>query len=145
MKNSTMVVWTRLKKMPGMLHTMTIAFWIGGTFTAIASVLPGWKDQAGRLIGIREFWSQGMGLGVLSTGIGLILLGSLIYSGRSWVRHLLLIGIIVITSYELMRGYDLDSISLILSILVVCVAIWYLYFRRCVVSYFSGNKYSAEQ
>ena len=143
-----MVIWARLKMMPCTLRMITIVFWIAGVFAAIASVLPGWEDHAGRPISQNEFWSQGYGFGLLCTALGMIVIGILIYSARSWVRHLLMMGVIGILSYELIQHeYTdyLDSSILIVTSVVLIVAVWYLYFRRRVVSYFSRQNISAEQ
>jgi hypothetical protein len=147
MKTHALATWARLKAMPTTLRMVTIGMWIIGTFAAVSSVLPGWEGEAGRPVALRELWSEGVGLIVLSLGVGMIVLGRLIYSGSPWVRHALMIGIIGIGLSGFIRQEyrDVpDGLLLVVAAIVISLGVRYLYFRREVISYFTQQKKIAE-
>jgi hypothetical protein len=62
----------RLRSMPGSLQGF---MWMGlilGPFATVASVLPGWMDEAGRPVSTIELWSMGAGPVCFAFGLGLI-------------------------------------------------------------------------
>lgn len=147
MKRQLLATWARLKAMPTTLRMVTIGMWIMGTFAAVSSVLPGWEGEAGRPVTLRELWSEGIGLVVLSLGVGMIVLGRLIYSGRPWVRHALMLGIIGIGLSGFFRQEYRDvpnGLILLVAAIAIGLGVRYFYFRREVISYFTQQKSIAE-
>lgn len=121
--------------------------WVCGIFAIIASMLPGWTDQTGRSVSVRELWSEGIGPMIIVYGMIFMLIGSLIYIGRTWVRHLLMIGIIV-AGLSSFYSDDYKDLPFWLIVTVAGVglflAVRYFYFRPEIVSYFTRNNRSAE-
>lgn len=143
-----MAIWARLKSMPTSLGWFTIGLWMMGACAVVTAVLPGWEDVTGRSVTLRELWSEGIGPLVLAHGVGMIVLGSLIYRGRPWVRHLLMLVVVGIGLSGFIRQEYRevpDGLLLIVAAIAISLGVRYLYFRREVIAYFSRHKNVAEQ
>ena len=109
----------------------------------ISSITPGWKDEAGHIVPLNQMWSEGSGLFIIFSGIAMLITGTLIYTGRSWVRHLLMLGVIIIgLSGFLDPEYKDMPIGLIVGIAFIAIflGIRYFYFRDEVTQYFSRTQ-----
>lgn len=106
----------------------------------ICSITPGWKDESGHTIPLNQMWSDGSGLFIMFSGITMLIIGTLIYIGRSWVPHLLMLGVIIIgLSGFLDPEYKDVPIALKVGIafIAIFIGIRYFYFRDEVIKYFS--------
>ena len=134
--------------MPGTLKGVTITLWVCGFLSMVASVLPGWRDESGRDITLRELWSEGGGPLIIACGLALVLIGTLIYRGSRWVRHALMVGIVAAgLSGFFQREYEDVPIGLVAAVAGIAIILGarYLYFRPEVVAYFTRESTNAEQ
>lgn len=141
MKTRVNQIWRRLRCMPAILKNLTIFLWVGGAFLLVASFTPGWERIEGGDLSLAELWSDGTGISIVLAGLGMLLLGTGIYKGWSWVRHILMLGIVLVATsgfvdpdYRDLHVFILAGITLV----IVVVAVRYLYFRERVVTYFTG-------
>ena len=121
--------------MPSLLLGLTVALWFSGAALAVGSLIPGWQDSVtGREIPHRELWSQfDGGPALFLTGCGLFGLGYVVYRGWGWVRHALMLGVIVIATSGFFNP-DYRDVPIWILVAVASIAIgWgvrYFYFRK---------------
>ena len=134
-------IYRRVRSIPSTLQAITILCWVLGSVVVVCSVTPGWKDDAGYTVSLNQMWSDGSGIFIMFSGIMMLTLGTLIYMGRSWVRHLLMLSVIIIgLSGFLDPEYEDVPIALIIGISLVAIVLGarYFYFRNEVILYFSS-------
>jgi len=122
---------------------MTIGMWAMGIIITVASVLPGWENEIGQSLTLYELWFDRDGFLIMGIGIGMFTLGTMIYQGYPWVRHLLMTGIVTI-GFSGFIGNEYDSIPTIILLVVAFIAIglglYFFYLRSDVISHFTRNK-----
>jgi len=137
--------WKHIQAMPSSLKAFTILLWILGTFTVMASIIPGWRDEeAGRLVPHTELWSRiDGGIMIFSIGLGMVLIATIIYKGWSWVRHALMMGISAIGlsgfTDTLYSDVPMD-LKLVISCASIGMALHYFYFKSEVITYFKNDE-----
>ena len=133
--------------MPGTLQGVTVTLWVCGVLAMITSLLPGWKDETGRPVTLRELWSEGSGLLIIVCGLAMVLIGTLIYRGGRWVRHALMLGIVAAGFSGFFRQeYEDVPIGLVATVAGIAIFLGarYLYFRPEVIAYFTRESTHAE-
>ncbi len=143
-------VWERIRSIPSTLRAITILCWVLGPVAVVASITPGWKDEAGNAVLLHDLWAEGSGLQVMGVGFGMLFLGTLVYKGKgkSWIRHALMLGVVAIgfSAFIIAEYKELpSSILTCIVLLPIVLGIRYLYFRREVICYFYEANIKAEQ
>jgi len=139
-----------VRRMPSPLSGFTVVLWLSGVAFAVGSLIPGWEDTTtGKKVPHRELWSQfDGGPAIFLTGCGLFTLGYIIYRGWSWVRHALMLGLIGIAASGFVNPDYRDVPTWVLAVIAlvtVTLGLYYFYFRKQVVAYFTTNRTQAEQ
>jgi len=134
--------WNNIQAMPSSLKAFTILLWVLGTFTLVASFIPGWRDEeTGRLVPHTELWSRiDGGIMIFSFGLAMILVATIIYKGWNWVRHAMMIGISAIGLSGFIDPVYTDvplGIKLAISCVTIGVGLHYFYFRNEVIAHFT--------
>lgn len=148
MKRLAAHIWSHLKSMPETLRGVTVTLWICGVLMMIPSLLPGWKDEAGRPVAFRDLWSEGTGPLIMACGFASVLIGTLIYRGGRWVRHALMLGIVAAGLSGFFRQeYEDVPIGLVATAggIAIFLGARYLYFRPEVIAYFTRESAHAER
>ena len=92
---------------------------------------------------LQELWTEEAGLMILLIGVGLVILGCLIYSDRRWVRHLLMAGIVVVGLSGFIRPEYADvpaGVLITVAVIAIGIGIRYFYFRPEVIAFFALNQ-----
>ncbi len=127
---------------PSSLRGFTILLWIAGAFVVVASILPGWENEDTGPISLSELWRQGIGPMVSVFGLGMILVGTVIYIGWAWVRHALMLGIVaIVLSGFVDSDYESVPVWIMIPVALIgpAIGIHYFYFRADVIEYFNGK------
>ncbi|WP_269542704.1 hypothetical protein [Cerasicoccus fimbriatus] len=139
MKAYIVKFWLRLQSIPDFLRELVVVCWLLGPIAVFASMSPLSQVDSGRQINAQELWSTGYGAVFCAMGIGMIILGSLIYSALPWTRHVLLGAVICICLFGFWDPKFEDvpgSVLAFMVLIAVAIAVWNLYLRRDVVAYF---------
>lgn len=147
MKRSASGILSHLRAMPGTLKGVTITLWVCGVLSMVASVLPGWRDESGRAVTLRELWYEGSGPPIIACGLVWVLIGTLIYRGSAWVRHALMLSIVAAgLSGFFRKEYEGVPIGLVATVTGIAIFLGarYLYFCPEVISYFTRGSSNAE-
>ena len=133
--------------MPSTLRGFTITLWLLGAFVVVASIIPGWRDEAGRSVSTSELWATGAATQIIMIGCAMMVFGSLIYAGWPWVRNVLMAGITAVgLSGFVQDDYRSLPMPLLLGVAILSISLgaWYLYYRSDVVDFFR-RRTKAEQ
>ena len=85
---------------------------------------------------------------ILLLGVGLAMVGCLIYSGMPWVRHALMTGVVAIGISGFIRPEYSDiplGVLIVVAVMAIGVGVRHLYFRPDVIAHFTTNQKEAER
>lgn len=135
-------IWKCLVGMPGLLRAITILGWLFGPIVIVASITPGWEHEDRGSVSVIEVWQSGVGPMVFVVGVAMMLIATLIYKGWPWVRHALMVVVLLMGVFGF---FDPDyedvprALSLMMFLFITGFGIKYLYFNDKVVGCFSSD------
>lgn len=140
--------WRNLLVIPYTLRAFTISLWLGGMVCMVLPIIPGdWtNEETGEVVATTELWARGIAPSAVLFGVVLFALAWLVYWGKGWVRIPLLLlggsssGAIMLEAVS--QGCSFAPL-LMINLIILGVAVYYLYFRGEVIAYFKRRNPSS--
>lgn len=137
-KNFIKFVSLSFQQMPFFLKFMALLGCFGIFFIVVPFMPFAYFKIEGKSVGIKEFWSSGVAIGFIITGIFLIISGVKTIKKDKKGRLLFILGLssAYLNPYALLNGYLQDLIYLIGLFAPLGIICWYLYMKKSVQKYF---------